>query len=71
MTGQILAANSRLLNDGSAAAPSLRVYLNLDTLIDHPEFDLKDQVDRQTSIQRVRGDGFEGVQFTKSLFTIS
>lgn len=66
MSGHSVTVNSSFLNDGSTAIPNLRVYLNLDTLIAHPDFDIGDQFSRQTSIQRVRADGFEGVQYTNN-----
>lgn len=66
MTEHTVSGNSRLLNDGSTATPQLRVYLNLDTLVDHPQFDLKDQFGRQRSIERLLADGFEGVQYTRN-----
>jgi hypothetical protein len=57
---------SCFLNDASTAIPRLWVYLNLDTLVDHPEFDLKDESGRQASIRRLRADGFDGVQYTNN-----
>lgn len=59
-----MTVNSRFLNDGSADAPCLRVYLNLDTLVDHPKFDLSDKAGRIACIRRIHADGFEGVQYT-------
>lgn len=55
---------SRFLNDGSADTPCLRVYLNLDTLVDHPGFEFQDRFGRNACVQRVHADGFEGVQYT-------
>ena len=55
---------SRFLNDGSANPPGMRVYLNLDTLMDHPQFDLQDECGRRKCIERLQTAGFQGVQFT-------
>ena len=55
---------SRFLNDGSADPPGMRVFLNLDTLVDHPRFDLQRESGRRECIERLHADGFEGVQFT-------
>lgn len=59
-----MSMQSRFLSDGSAENPGLRVYLNLDTLVDHSEFDLRSETGRHACIQRLRADGFEGVQYT-------
>jgi hypothetical protein len=55
---------SRLLNDGSAEAPKLRVYLNLDNLTDLRPGTLWPGVDGLLRDQRLAEDGFEGVQLT-------
>lgn len=56
--------DSRFLNDGSANPPPMRVFLNLDTLVDHPRFSLQDEFGRRKCFERLQADGFEGVQFT-------
>lgn len=56
--------DSRFLNDGSANPPGMRVFLNLDTLVDHPRFDVQDEFGRRQCFERIPADGFEGVQFT-------
>ena len=53
----------RYLNDGSADAPKLRTYLNLDNLTDLRADSLFPQgLDAAARDQRLAADGFEGVQ---------
>lgn len=59
-----MASASRFLNDGSADDPKLRVYLNLDTLIDLREKSLWPGLDGQDCYHRLIEDGFQGVQLT-------
>jgi hypothetical protein len=63
----IMDGTSHFLNTGKAGAPCLQVYLNLDTLIDHAEFNLQDERGLRSCFERIRGDGFEGVQYTKNV----
>jgi len=60
-------ATSHFLNSGSSDTPRLQVYLNLDTLIDHPEFNLQDERGRRACFDRLQVDGFEGVQYTANV----
>jgi hypothetical protein len=55
---------SRFCNDGSGAAPSLRVYLNLDNLVDLRADTVWPRLDGLPRYQRLKTDGFEGVQLT-------
>ncbi|MCW5238892.1 hypothetical protein [Verminephrobacter eiseniae] len=58
---------SGFFNDGSADAPKLRVYLNLDTLLDLRADSLwthADRLDPQARDALLARDGFEGVQRT-------
>jgi hypothetical protein len=55
---------SRFCNDGSGTAPSLRVYLNLDNLIDLRADTIWPGLDGLPRYQRLKDDGFEGVQLT-------
>ena len=55
----------RYLNDGSADAPKLRIYLNLDNLIDLQEDSLfPSGLDDLARDKRLDADRFEGVQLT-------
>src|SRR5947208_1173912 len=56
--------NSNLLNDGSGDAPKLRVFLNLDTLVDLPSSTIWDGSEGSARLCRLSADGFEGVQLT-------
>ncbi len=53
---------SRLLNDGSADPPKLRVYLNLGTLVNLRKDSIWPGLDGPPRDQRLAADGFEGVQ---------
>jgi hypothetical protein len=55
---------SRLLNDGSNDAPKLRVYLNLDNLIDLRRDSIWPGLEGAERDERLFADGFEGVQLT-------
>jgi hypothetical protein len=59
-----MAAISRFFNDGSGAAPSLRVYLNLDNLVDLRVDTVWPGLEGLPRYQRLKDDGFEGVQLT-------
>lgn len=50
------------LNDGSADAPKLRIYLNTDNLLDLPKTSEWTACDGQEALKRLKADGFEGVQ---------
>lgn len=50
------------LNDGSGDAPKLRVYLNTDTLLDLPENSAWPGLEGYAALERLKKDGFEGVQ---------
>lgn len=50
------------LNDGSTDAPKLRVYLNVANLTDLPADSLWPGCQGEAAIERLRADGFEGVQ---------
>ena len=52
----------RHINDGTTDAPKLRVFLNLDTLLDLPPDSLWPGLQGAEMIERLRSDGFEGVQ---------
>ena len=52
------------LNDGSARAPHLKIYLNLDTLVDLPPGSEWPGLDGLPAYQRLLNDGFEGIQVT-------
>lgn len=54
----------RHLNDGSQEAPKLRVYLNLDNLTDLRAGSLWPGLAGPAAMDRLRADGFEGVQLT-------
>lgn len=58
---------SHLFNDGSTNAPRLRVYLNLDNLVDlraDSVFPIELAADARARDTRLASDGFEGVQLT-------
>jgi len=55
---------SRFLNDGSTNSPGTPVFLNLDTFVDHPRFDVQDESGRRACLEGLQANGFEGVQFT-------
>ena len=50
------------LKDGSNAAPRLKVYLNLGTLVDLPPYSIWPQLKGAEALARLKADGFEGVQ---------
>jgi hypothetical protein len=52
------------LNDGSAEAPRLKIYLNLDTLADLRPGSEWPGLEGLPAYQRLLSDGFEGVQIT-------
>lgn len=51
-----------LINDGSMDAPKLRVYINLDNLVDLREGTIWPGLDGMPRYQRLQADGFDGVQ---------
>jgi hypothetical protein len=55
---------SQFLNDGSSDAPKLRVYLNLDNLLDLRPGSIWPGLDGLPRYRRLIADGFEGVQLT-------
>jgi hypothetical protein len=55
---------SGFVNDGSMDPPKLKLYLNLDTLIDLRSDSIWREVDNASRDQRLLADGFEGVQLT-------
>lgn len=59
-----MVSTSRFLNDGTAEAPKLRVYLNLDTLLDLRADTIWPGLEGAQLERRLRDDGFEGVQIT-------
>jgi hypothetical protein len=54
----------RYLNDGSTDAPKLRVYLNLDNLVELRADTLWPGLEGDERMARLRADGFDGVQVT-------
>lgn len=50
------------INDGSSDAPKLQVFLNLDTLNNLPPASLWPGFQGEDMIERLKADGFEGVQ---------
>lgn len=54
----------RYFNDGSADAPKLRVYLNLDNLLDLRADTIWPGLEGDKRMARLRADGFDGVQVT-------
>lgn len=61
-----MTSSSRFLNDGSGELPKLRVYLNLDNLVDLRPDSVWPDLEGLPIYQRLLEDGFEGVQFTTS-----
>ncbi len=59
-----MASTSGFLNDGTAEAPKLRVYLNLDTLVDLRPGTAWPGYEGEQLYRRLQEDGFEGVQLT-------
>jgi hypothetical protein len=55
---------ARLFNDGSADAPKLRVYLNLDNLVGLRSDSIWPGLFGRARDERLAADGFEGVQLT-------
>lgn len=53
---------ARYINDGSTDAPKLKVFLNLDTLNNLPADSLWPGLQGEEMIERLKADGFEGVQ---------
>ena len=54
----------RYLNDGSGDAPKLRVFLNLDNLVELRSDSIWTGVAKEELLARLAADGFEGVQLT-------
>ena len=54
----------RYLNDGSVDAPKLRVFLNLDNLVDLRRDSIWTGVAKEELLEQLAADGFEGVQLT-------
>jgi hypothetical protein len=59
-----MSSSSRFLNDGSAEAPKLSVYLNLDNLVDLRADSVWPGLEGLPRYERLLADGFEGVQLT-------
>ena len=59
---QVSTQASRFANDGSSDPPKLRVYLNLDTLVDLRAGSVWPGLDGLSRCKRLLEDGFEGVQ---------
>jgi len=59
-----MTTNSRLLNDGSARAPRLSVFLNLDNLVDLCPDSIWPGLQGLPRDLRLLADGFEGIQLT-------
>ncbi len=55
---------SGYLNDGSREIPKLRVYLNLDTLVELRRDSAWPRLDGRAQYSQLAADGFEGVQLT-------
>lgn len=53
---------ARYINDGSSDAPKLQIFLNLDTLVDLPADSLWDNSQSEPMVERLKADGFQGVQ---------
>ena len=53
---------ARYINDGSSDAPKLQIFLNLDTLVDLPADSLWDNSQGEPMVERLKADGFQGVQ---------
>lgn len=56
--------NPSYTNDGTSDPPKLRVYLNLDNLVDLREDTIWPGLDGLARMERLAADGFEGVQIT-------
>ena len=56
----------KLFNDGSNEAPKLRVYLNLDNLVDLRSGSIWPGLEGAARDARLKADGFEGVQLTNN-----
>jgi hypothetical protein len=54
----------RYLNDGSIDAPKLRVFLNLDNIVDLRSDSIWTSVAKEELLERLAAHGFEGVQLT-------
>jgi len=54
----------RYLNDGSVDAPKLRVFLNLDNLVDLRRDSIWTGVAKEELLEQLAADGFEGAQLT-------
>jgi hypothetical protein len=52
----------RFISDGSADAPKLKIFLNLDTLLGLPSDSLWPGLEGEALIDRLKADGFDGVQ---------
>jgi hypothetical protein len=52
------------LHEATGAPPSLRVYLNLDTLVDLPPESAWPGLQGEDALHKLKEDGFEGVQVT-------
>jgi hypothetical protein len=59
-----MALGSRFYNDGSGEAPKLKVYLNLDNLVDLRADSIWPNLEGPAMYKRLMDDGFEGVQLT-------
>ena len=59
-----MAAISRFLNGDSGSTPKLKVYLNLDNLVDLRADTVWPGLEGLPRYQRLKDDGFEGVQLT-------
>lgn len=57
-------SHPRYLNDGSGDAPKLRVFLNLDNLVDLPGDSIWAGGGNGQVLEQLAADGFEGVQLT-------
>lgn len=62
---------SGYLNDGSADAPKLRIYLNAGNLSDLPQGSIWPGLEGVEAIARLQGDGFEGLQLDGGDFTLA
>src|ERR1700730_1855949 len=66
-----MTSNSYFLNDGSAEAPKLRVYMNLGTLADLPDHSVWPGLEGIRCYRRLQADGFEGVELTTDASTVA
>ncbi len=57
-------SSSRFLNDGSPSAPRLRIFINLDNLVELPPTTAWHGSDPASIYRQLVEDGFEGVQLT-------